>query len=77
MTLGMINQHQGNFEEAVKMYSKSMKIEEELGNRSGIAETLHNLGNVYYQQGNFEEAVKKYSQSMKIEGELGNRSGIA
>ena len=41
----MIHQHQGNYEEAVKKYNQSLKIEEELGDKSGIARTLHQLGN--------------------------------
>ena len=52
-------------------------MKEELGDKSGIAKTLHQLGNVHYQQGNYEEAVKKYNQSLKMKEELGNKSGIA
>ena len=42
----MIHQDQGNYEEAVKMYNQSLKIEEELGDKSGIATTLHQLGRI-------------------------------
>ena len=35
---------QGNYEEAVKKYNQSLKIKEELGDKSGIAITLHQLG---------------------------------
>jgi tetratricopeptide (TPR) repeat protein len=57
---------QGRYEEAVKMYQDSLKINEELGNKSGIAGTLHQLGNVHYVQGRYEEAVKMYQDSLKI-----------
>ena len=56
--LGMIHQDQGNYEEAVKKYNQSLKIAEELGNKSGIAGTLHQLGMIHQRQGNYEEAVK-------------------
>jgi tetratricopeptide (TPR) repeat protein len=76
--LGMIHhQAQGRYDEAVTMYQESLKIDEELGNRSGIANTLHQLGNVHYLQGRYDEAVTMYQESLKIEEELGNRSGIA
>jgi tetratricopeptide (TPR) repeat protein len=75
--LGVIHQDQGRYEEAVKMYQESLKINEERGNKSGIASTLHQLGNVHYLQGRHEEAVKIYHDSLKIEEELGNKSGIA
>ena len=52
-------------------------MKEELGDKSGIAITLDQLGNVHYSQGNYEEAVKKYNQSLKMKEELGDKSGIA
>ena len=54
-----------------------MKIQEELGNKSGIAGTLHQLGTIHQQQGNYDEAVELYQKSLKIQEELGNKSGIA
>ena len=75
--IGMIHQQQGNYEEAVKLYNQSLKIAEELGNKSGIAITLHQLGMIHQEQGNYEEAVKKYNQSLKMKEELGDKSGIA
>jgi len=75
--LGMIHQDQGRYEEAMKMYSESLKIEEELGDKGGIARTLHQRGNVLYLQGRYEEAVKMYQDSLKLKEELGNKSGIA
>ena len=73
MRLEMIHQDQGNYEEAVKKYNQSLKIEEELGDKSGIARTLHQLGMIHQDQGNYEEAVKKYNQSLKIERRTGGQ----
>jgi tetratricopeptide (TPR) repeat protein len=75
--LGMIHQDQGRYEEAMKMYSESLKIEEELGDKGGIARTLHQRGNVLYLQGRYEEAVKMYQESLKIKEESIDKSGIA
>ena len=73
----MIHQDQGRYDEAVTMYQESQKITEELGDKSGIASTLHQLGNVHYAQGRYEEAATMYQESLKISEELGDRSGIA
>ena len=61
----------------MKKYNQSLKIKEELGDKSGIAITLHQLGMIHQNQGNYEEAVKKYNQSLKMKEELGDKSGIA
>ena len=52
-------------------------MKEELGDKRGIAQTLHQIGMIHYQQGNYEEAVKKYNESPENEGRLGDKSGIA
>jgi tetratricopeptide (TPR) repeat protein len=75
--LGIIHQDQGRYEDAVNMYQESLKIEEELGDKSGIAITRHQLGTIHYAQGRYEDAAKLYQESLKIEEELGDKSGIA
>jgi tetratricopeptide (TPR) repeat protein len=75
--LGNIHYAQGRYEEAEKMYQESLKINEELGNKSGIASTLGQFGNIHYAQGRYEEAEKMYQESLKLEEELGDKSGIA
>jgi tetratricopeptide (TPR) repeat protein len=75
--LGIIHQDQGRYDEAMEMYQKSMKIEKELGDKSGIAGTLHQMGNLHFMQDRYDEAMEMYQKSMKIEKELGDKSGIA
>ncbi|MBE9595141.1 MAG: tetratricopeptide repeat protein, partial [Proteobacteria bacterium] len=55
----------------------SLKLKEELGDKSGIASTIHQLGMIHQQQGRYEEAEKMYQDSLKINEELGDKSGIA
>jgi hypothetical protein len=40
----MLAQHQGDYTEARRLYGESLKIAEELGDKQGIANTLHQLG---------------------------------
>jgi tetratricopeptide (TPR) repeat protein len=52
-------------------------ISEQLGDKSGIASTLHQLGIIHQNQGNYDEAIKLYQQSLMISEQLGDKSGIA
>lgn len=75
--LGNIHKSQGRYDEAIKLYYESMKINEELENRGGIARTLYELGVIHQDQGRYDEAIEFYQKSKKISEELKNRGGIA
>jgi tetratricopeptide (TPR) repeat protein len=75
--LGMVSQDQGDYEEALTWYRKSLEIEEELGNRAGMANSYGQLGIVSQHQGDYEEALTWYRKSLEIKEELGNRAGMA
>jgi tetratricopeptide (TPR) repeat protein len=68
---------QGNYDGAMELYNKSLKIHEELGDKSGISRTLHQLANIHYLQGNYDRAMELYNKSLKIHEELGDKSGIS
>ena len=75
--LGTIFKNQGEYQQAIDYYNRSMKIEEELGNKSGIAKTLHQIGNIHFQKGDYQQAIDYYNRSLKIKEELEDKSGIA
>ena len=68
---------QGNYEEALIYYKKSLKIRKEIGDKKGIAASLNNIGIIYNRQGNYEEAFIYYKKCLKIENEIGDKKGIA
>jgi tetratricopeptide (TPR) repeat protein len=74
---GMVEQAQGNYAAAVRLYEQSLKTSEELGDKSGVASSLHQLGMIQQAQGNYAEAVRLYEQSLKTSEELGDKSGVA
>ena len=73
----MIQQAQGNYGEAVRLYEASLKIAEELGDKAGVARSLHQLGMIQQDQGNYGEAVRLYEESLKVFEELGDKAGVA
>jgi len=75
--LGLVAQKRGSYDEALAWYRQSLAIEEELGNRSGMASSYHQLGRVAEARGSYDEALDWYRQSLAISEELGDRSGMA
>jgi len=62
---------------AIEYYQQSLKIKQEIGDRSGQASSLYNLGNAYYALGQYQRAIEYYQPSLEIEREIGARSGEA
>ncbi len=76
-TLANIVYDLGDLNSALKIYNNIKSEYEEMGDKNGIAATLHQLGMIDQDQGNYEEAVNLYNQSMEIKKELGDKKGIA
>ncbi len=75
--LGMLAQAQGDYPEARRLYEESLRIEEQLGDRAGVAITLHQLGMLAQAQGDYPEARRLYEESLRLAEQLGDRWGIA
>lgn len=75
--LGIIAENRGEYEQALDWYRKSLVIEEELGNRDGMASSYHHLGIVAQELGDYDQALDWYQKSLALKEELGNRAGIA
>jgi tetratricopeptide (TPR) repeat protein len=46
-----------------------------LGEKLGIAQSLHQLGNIEYYERNYDEARRLYEKSLALNGKIGNRLG--
>lgn len=62
---------------ALYYYNRCLVIQEEMGDKPGMAGTLINTGYIFLNQGLIEKALEYYYKSLTIEEEIGNQLGIA
>ncbi len=65
------------YDKAMICSENSLRIAEELGNLSGKATVLSNIGTIYHAQGNYPKALKRYEEALQIDEQLGDLSGKA
>ena len=75
--LGMLAQHLGDYEEARQQYQHALDINEELGDRAGVASNSHQLGTLAYLQGDYQEARRRYQHALPVFEELGDWTNAA
>lgn len=68
--LGNVAYQRGDYDQALEWYRKSLAINEELGNRAGMATSYHQLGILLTEQGMAEQGVPFTLQSLYIFLEL-------
>lgn len=74
---GTLAKNQGDYQQALKFYEKSLALHLELKDKDGIASSLNNLGIVEYEQGNYEEARKLCEEHLKYMRETGDKDSVA
>ncbi len=60
----------------LEYYQKSLKIQEEIKDKSGIASSLNNIGSILLKQGKVSEALALVNRSLQISKELGYPKNI-
>ena len=75
--IGYISDNQGDVQKALEYYHKSLRIQEEIDNKYGIAMGLNNIGSVYNNQGDITKALEYFQKSLKISESLVDKNGIA
>ncbi|MEO1280168.1 MAG: tetratricopeptide repeat protein [Pseudomonadota bacterium] len=75
--LGNVAQSRGDFVGAEYYYKRSLAIDEELGQKGGIAASLGNLGNVAKSRGDLDAAEDYRKRALAINEEFGRKDGIA
>ena len=75
--IAAVYESQDNYVEVLKYTLKSLKLQEQLGNKKKIASLYNNLGTIYSYQNKPDSALKSYNASLKIREEIGDRKGMA
>ena len=71
-SLGLMYYRRGEFDRALEHFGKSLKIREKVGDKSGIAGTLNNIGITRRERGDGDQALECFSRSVKISKEIGH-----
>jgi adenylate cyclase len=68
--MGSVYLFQGNYTKALDYTTRGLKIDEKIGDQSGIAVALGNIGSIYFKQGNYPKALgycqKGYNLAMTL-----------
>ena len=75
--LGISSFVKSDFPKALEYFQHSLKINEEIGDKQGMAKTINNIGNIYKDQGDNPKALEYYQRSLKIYQEIGDKQGMA
>ena len=62
---------------AIELYEQALTIDREIGDRSGEAADLGNLGDGYAALGEMRRAIEFYEQALTILREIGDRAAKA
>ena len=68
--IGNVYNSQGKYEEALKVYTKSLDIKTRIyggDNHPDVAKSYVGLGNVYNRQGQYERALEDYQKALEID----------
>ncbi len=74
---GYLCNNLGDIPEALEYFHKSLKIQEEIGDKAGVAYSLNNIGYIYSGQGDIIRGLDYYQRSLKLREEINDKEGIA
>ena len=73
---GSIYLHMDDFENALEYQRKGLAIQEQLGDRPGLADALDVLADIYMELERYDEALKMYNHSYELRRKMGNKRMI-
>ncbi len=75
--IGFAYGEKGNISKKLEFYTKSLEIQEEIGNELGMANSYNNMAVLFKDQGNISRALEYHYKSMKLNEKNGNKRGVA
>jgi len=76
-TIGMANYFRGNLNQAITFHTRSLEIEEKLGDATEMVLTLNNLGDAYMALGRYQDAKQCFDRAVELSEEVGDPYGRA
>ena len=67
--------HLADYDTALEYLKCSLKIRQEIGDKSGEGTTLNNISQIYDARGDYDTALDYLKRSLKIRQEIGDKSG--
>jgi tetratricopeptide (TPR) repeat protein len=77
VNIGNIYHKKGADDKALDCFINALKIDESLGDLSGMSVCYLNVGIIYSNQGNNDKAIEYYHKSLEISEKIGDQYGIA
>ena len=74
---GYLATNQGDIPKALEYLHRSLKIQEEVNDKKGVASSLINIGFIHDGQGDLTKAIEYYQRSLIILEEIKDKVGIA
>ena len=75
--IGYIYMNQGDIPKALEYLNKSLNIQEEIGDKKGMATSFNNIGMIYNNQGDNPKALEYFNKSLNIYEEISDKKGMA
>ena len=75
--IGLVYSNLSDYPKAIEYHSKSLLINEEIGNKNGIAANLGNIGIVHSKLTDYPKALEYFSKALLIDEEIEDKDGIA
>ena len=74
--LGTTYTDMGDYDEAMEIYTSTLKQAEELGDKCGMGYSLNSIGIVYWYKNNYDKALNFFSKSLVIRQKIGDKQGM-
>jgi tetratricopeptide (TPR) repeat protein len=71
--MGIVHFNHGRFDESLAAHSRSITLQQSIGDLAGYADNLNKIGNIHLRQGHTEEALAVYGTALGIARQVRHR----
>ncbi|MEA2045026.1 MAG: tetratricopeptide repeat protein, partial [Euryarchaeota archaeon] len=66
----------GEYDEARNKFETVLEMKQQIGDKAGMAATLHRLATIDMERGEYDEARNKFEKALKIKQQIGDKAGV-